>query len=193
LEIRTNYLQHQVATEDLDNKHLNQELSSMNTQSEEQKEKAVKNATALKYVNKRLSILGDNATQDELNRLEEEMKSLDKLAVRQQRDMRNLFREQNREKKALEKDQQTELVTFEESLKEEHEEKIKHKEEELTRNMSRLEELIHARTLRLVARWHLMLQIFKRDDRDASTIKGPLPLTLLCLPEGLELLICSDI
>jgi hypothetical protein len=68
-------------------------------------------------------------------------------------------------------------------LTEEAELKVQCKEEALQLNMSKLEMLIHNRTLRLVARWHLQLQIFKREDRDASTIKGPLSLTMLSLPD----------
>jgi uncharacterized membrane protein len=155
----------------------------MNEQTEETKEKTTKNATALKHMTKRLSILGDNATVEERNRLEEEMLALEKLAKRQERDMRNLLREQNKEKHILKKEQQRKIEALEASLKEDYNDKIRHKETELLKNMTTLEELIHARCMRLVARWHLTLQIFKREDRDASNIKGPLPLTLLCLPE----------
>jgi septal ring factor EnvC (AmiA/AmiB activator) len=155
----------------------------MNGHSEEKKEKATKNATALRHMTRRLSILGDKATIDELNRVEEEMKALDKLADRQQREMRNLLRVQTREMQALKKEQQKELENFEESLKEDSEQTVRYKEQELTSNMGKLEELIHARCMRLIARWHLMLQIYKRENRDASSLKGPLPLTMLCLPE----------
>jgi hypothetical protein len=181
--IKANITQHEIAMEELENKHLEQELFEMNEQAEHTKEKATKNATALKHMNKRLSILGDNATPEEHKRLEEEMQALEKFAQRQQRDMRNLLREQNKEKHLLKKEKQREMEAFETSLKEDYELKIRHKEEELVKNMTKLEELIHARRMRLVARWHLTLQIFKREDRDASAIKGPLPLTLLCLPE----------
>ena len=155
----------------------------MNEQTEQTKEKATKNATALKHMTKRLSILGENATAEERKRLEDELLALEKLAKVQQRDMRNLLREQNKEKHNLKKEQQRKLEALEASLKEDYNDKIKHKEEELRKNLTTLEELIHARCIRLVARWHLSLQIFKREDRDASTVKGPLPLTLLCLPE----------
>jgi hypothetical protein len=162
---------------------LEQEVSEIDGQSDEQKEKATKNATALKHMTRRLSILGDKATNEERKRVEDELRALEKLAERQQRDMRNLFREQNKEKHNLKKEQQKELEALEKSLKEECDLKIKYKEEELEKNMSKLEELIHARCMRLVARWHLTLQIYKREDRDALAIKGPLPLTLLCLPD----------
>jgi hypothetical protein len=168
--------------ENLENKHLEQEVSEMNEQSKQQTEQATKNATALKHMNKRLSILGDTATEEDKNRLEDELKALDKLAHRQQRELRNLFRDQNREKQRTKKEQQTEYENFQKSIKEDYNSKVQHKEEELTKNREKLEELIHARCLRLVSRWHLMLQIFKSEDRDASNIKGHLPLTILSLP-----------
>jgi hypothetical protein len=57
------------------------------------------------------------------------------------------------------------------------------KEGDLERNMRRLEELIHVRSMRLVARWHLMLQIYKTEDRDGMGLSEALPLGVLGLPE----------
>lgn len=179
----TNSSQHEIAVEELADKHIEQEIFETDNHADQQKEKATKTATALKHMNKRISILGDKATVEEIQRVEEETKALEKLADRQQRELRNLYRTQNKEKQDLKKVQQKELEELRTLLREECELKVQCKEEALQNNMAKLEKLIHARCLRLVARWYLQLQIFKREDRDASTIKGPLPLTMLNLPE----------
>jgi len=68
-------------------------------------------------------------------------------------------------------------------LKNERDAKIRQKTRDFERNARKLEELIHIRSMRLVARWYLMLQIYKTEDRDGTGLKGSLPLSLLGLPE----------
>jgi hypothetical protein len=137
----------------------------------------------LKYIHHRLSILGENATADARNRLEDEIHKLNRLEQRQERQLHTLQRIQNREKLNLIRNQQNDLADLVASMQEDHNVKVRHKHEELVKNATRLEALIHERALRLVARWHLQLQILKTEEKELSWIKGPLPLTILRLSE----------
>jgi hypothetical protein len=171
------------AIEALENKHVEQELGEIDEQKVETKEETIKNATALKHMHRRLSILGENATDDARNRLEDEKYKLNRLEQRQERELQKLLRIQNREKLILQRNQQNELADLTTSMREDHDLKVRHKHEELVKNATKLEALIHERALRLVARWHLQLQILKREEKELSWIKGPLPLSILRLPE----------
>jgi hypothetical protein len=155
----------------------------MDDQKQQTSEETVKNATALKHLNRRLSFLGDNVTEAELNRLDDEKRALDKLALKQERDLQKLLRVQNREKLDIQRRQQKELEDFRISMKEDYDTRVREKLEELQKNMEKLEQLIHERSIRMVGRWYLQLQIFKREDKEVSYIKTPLPLSILGLPE----------
>jgi hypothetical protein len=169
--------------EELDNRHLEQEFGQIDDQKQQTTEETVKNATALKHLNRRLSLLGDNATDAELNRIEEETQALEKLAAKQERDNQKLLRVQNREKLDMQRQQQKEVEDLQISMKEDYEARVRDKQEELQKNMDKLEHLIHDRSIRMVGRWYLQLQVFKREDKDVSCIKAPLPLSILGLPE----------
>ena len=146
---------------------------------------------------KRLSLLGDQATEAERARVDEEKLALHRLAERQQREIRNLFRLQNREKMELKRQQQKEIEDFEQSLRESYREAVKEKQAVLQENMKRLEALIHARSVRLVSRWWMLLQIWKANEGEkimagaGSMVKGPLPLGLLGLPEDFASYVAS--
>jgi hypothetical protein len=158
---------------------LEQELFEIDEQTVVAADQAIKNATALKYIARRMDLLGEQATDIDHNAYISEARALDRLAEKHQRDIRNLHRFQYREKQDMQKNQLKEM----ENLREEAVLKIKTKESDLERNSRKLEELIHIRSMRLVARWHLMLQIYKTEDRDGISLKGALPLSLLGLPE----------
>jgi hypothetical protein len=165
--------------EELENKHLEQELFELDEQTAETEDQTTKNATALKHINKRIELLGEAATDAEKHVLDSEQHALDRLADKQQREIRNLHRFQYRERQDMLRTQQRELEELEEGSRT----KMRTKTRDLEKNMRRLEELIHVRSMRLVARWHLMLQIYKTEDRDGMGLKGALPLSLLALPE----------
>jgi hypothetical protein len=180
----------------MENKHLLQELSEEDEHTTQTAEEKTKNATALKYVRRRLEMLGEHATAAERSRLEEEKAALTKLAQRQQRDMRNLFRVQNREIMELKKAQQQELQEFERTLHDDYEEQIREKQAVLQRNMMKLEELIHARATKLVGRWWLLLQIWKKTQGERvmkghATTQSALPLTLFGLHEDFSPIVAA--
>jgi hypothetical protein len=155
----------------------------MDEHTEQAKEEAIKNATALKYMQARLRLLGDTATAEDQQRLDDEKRAMEKLARLQQKDMRNLLRDQYREKLTLQRAHARELEELRRVMRDEDEGKMALREAKLQRDLDRLEELVHVRSLRLTARWHLTLQIFKQEDADAFSIRAALPLSILGLPE----------
>lgn len=181
----------------MENRHLLQELTSEEEHETQTEEEKIKNATALKYVGRRLEMLGGHATAQERARLEEEKVALIKLAQRQRSDMRNLFRDQNREKLELKKSQATELAAFERALHEDYGDQIREKQAVLSRNLMKLEELIHARAIKIVGRWWLLLQIWKKTqgERVMKHLSGApnsaMPLTLLGLHEDFAPIIAA--
>jgi hypothetical protein len=142
-------------------------------------------------------MLGEHATAQERARLEEERAALTKLANRQKRDIRNLFRDQNRELLELGRAHQKELEEFEQRLNEDYAEQIREKQAVLQRNMMKLEELIHARAIKLVGRWWLLLQIWKKTQGErvmktsGNTNNSALPLTLFGLHEDFAPLVAA--
>jgi hypothetical protein len=158
---------------------LEQEIFEEEQHNAETKEVEVKNRTALKYIERRIDFLGETVTDSDLKAFQDEQHALNRLADKHQREIRNLHRQQYREQQDVLRAQQKAL----EDLKTERDNKIRHKSRDLDRNARKLEELIHIRSMRLVARWWLMLQVYKTEDRDGSSLKGPLPLSLLGLPE----------
>jgi hypothetical protein len=175
----TNTNKHDRAREDQENKHLDQELSIVDEQNLETNEEMVKNRTALKYIERRMDMLGETATDSDRHIFMEEQRAIDRLSIKHQRQIRNLHRQQNKERHETLKAQQKEL----DDLQLEYVMKVRQKTKDLERNSWKLEELIHVRSMRLVARWHLMLQIYKTEDRDGMGFKWALPLSLLGLPE----------
>ncbi|KAF2674873.1 hypothetical protein BT63DRAFT_420130 [Microthyrium microscopicum] len=180
---------HIAATEAMENKHLAQEITKMEEHTAQSAETKTKNVTALKHMNRRLSLLGESATETDHLRLAEEERALERSAARQERELRNLYRDQTREGHDSKRNQQKDLEDFERSLREDYDQQVKDKQAVLLDNQKKLEELIHARTLRLVSRWWLLLQIWKKTDGEkimmscGNVVNGPLPLGLLGLPE----------
>jgi len=168
-----------------------QEVSMEEEQAVKTAEESTKNATALKHMHRRISLLGERVTEFDLARLEDEKNALAKLNAKQERDVRNLHRIQYREKQDLEKTQREELEDFERMIREEYDEAVKVKEAELAANVKKLEKLIHKRSVRLVSRWWLMLQVWKKTEGErimmscGNVVPGPLPIGLLNLPEEL--------
>jgi hypothetical protein len=155
----------------------------MDAHAEQTRDEAVKNATALKYMQARMRLLGDAASPEDKQRLEDEERALEKLARRQLRDMRNLLRDQYREKLALAKEQTKRVGEMRRLVEDDEAGRREAERMDLQQDLDRLEELVHVRSLRLTARWHLTLQIFKQEDPDAFSIKAALPLSILGLPE----------
>jgi hypothetical protein len=179
----TNSRQHEKQNDDLENRHLEVELIEMDEHAEQAKDEAVKNATALKYMQARLRLLGDAASPEDRQRLDDEERAMEKLARQQQREIRNLLRDQYREKLALSRAQARAREELARAAGEEARARGEAQRAELQRDLDRLEELVHVRSLRLTARWHMTLQIFKQEDPDAFSIKAALPLSILGLPE----------
>jgi hypothetical protein len=155
----------------------------MDEHAEQAKDEAVKNATALKHMRARIALLGAAATDEDKRRLDEEEHAMEALALRQLREVRNLLRDQYREKLVVSREQARAVGELGRAVAEEARARREAQRAELQQDLDRLEELVHVRSLRLSARWHLTLQIFKQEDADAFSIKAALPLSILGLPE----------
>jgi hypothetical protein len=142
---------------------------------------AVRNATALKHLNKRMSLLGNDVTPEHMRRFEEELNAMERLEKHQDRELQSLIRNQEREKLDLRRQQEKDLEDYRTRLDDDLELQSRVKLAELDRNRLKLEELIEARRERLVNRWHLRLQILKMEEKDIAHIKDALPLSLLNL------------
>jgi hypothetical protein len=142
-----------------------------------------RNATALKHLNRRISLLGDDVTAENLRRFEEETTALERLEKQHDRQLQTMIRTQEREKLDLRRQQEKELEEYSISLDKDHEEFWERKLVELESNKRKLEDLIENRKERLVCRWYLRLQVLKMETEDISHIKDPLPLSILNLPK----------
>jgi hypothetical protein len=147
-------------------------------------DRAIRNATALKHLNKRMSLLGDDVTPEHRRRFDEELNALERLGEQQDRELQTTIRNQEREKLDLRRQQEKDVEDYSKSLDEDHEVQCKEKLAELEGNRLKLEELIEARKERLVGRWYLRLQILKMGDLDIAHIRDPLPLSMLNLPRS---------
>ena len=145
---------------------------------------SARNATALKFVRKRLSLLGEDATPEHHMRLEEETNAMDRLANRHQREMQALIRNQEREKLDLQRQQEKDVEDYHKSLDDDMAFSIRTKLDALGMNMVKLDDLIEDRKARLVSRWFIRLQIAKMEVPETSHVRGLLPLTTLELPSG---------
>ncbi|KAF2397492.1 hypothetical protein EJ06DRAFT_151520 [Trichodelitschia bisporula] len=174
---------HERALEQLETRHLERELAESERQRAVREEYAARNATALKYVNRRLSLLGEAATSDQRSRLADEEGGVERMAAKHGREMRALLRAQERERLDLQREQERELAEFRTELEGNIEENYRGKREGLRVNQIRLEGLVEERRERMVARWFLRLQAFKMEDPELRP-GPPLPLALLECPEG---------
>ena len=148
---------------------------------------ASKNATALKHVNRRISLLGEDATEEHLKRLEEEVTAMERLQEEHKREFGAMIRTQKRERLNLQRQLDRDVAQLRREMKKEFEDASRAKRNELETNMRRLETVIHERKSRLAAKWYIELQIFKQETGDLrDSIFGPLPLRLLGLPSGFE-------
>jgi hypothetical protein len=177
-------LQHNAAVEQLENKHVERELSEIERLRLVMEDNAIRNATALKHLNKRMSLLGNDVTPEHMRRFKDELSAMDRLEKQQDRDLQKLIRNQEREKLDLRRQQEKELENYEKSLDEDLEVQSRTKLAELDGNRLKLEALIEARRERLVGRWYLRLQILKTGESDIAHINDPLPLSVLNLPRS---------
>jgi protein-tyrosine-phosphatase len=167
----------------MENRHLEQELAEIERLKLEKADSAAKNATALKHVHRRISLLGNEATEEHLRRFEEEANAMDELERRHKREMDALLRFQRRERLNLQREQTKELLDFRKKMKEEFDEASRTKRSELEQNMRKLDDTIRDRKSRLTAKWYLELQIFKQETAELrDSFIGPLPLRILGLP-----------
>lgn len=176
--------QQQEALERLENRHVEKELEELERHRLAAEDISARNATALKFVRKRLSLLGEHATPEHRMRLEEEITAMDRLASRHEREMQCLIRNQEREKLDLHRQQDKEIEDFEKSLDDDANFSIQTKVDALRMNMVKLDDLIEDRKARLASRWYIRLQIAKMEVPETAHIRGPLPLTTLELPPG---------
>jgi len=168
----------------LENRHVEKELEELERHRLATEDSSARNATALKFVRKRLSLLGEDATPEHHMRLEEETNAMDRLASRHEREMQALIRNQEREKLDLQRKQEKDVEDYHKSLDEDMVFSMRTKLDALGMNMVKLDDLIEDRKARLVSRWYIRLQIAKMDVPVTSHVRGPLPLTTLELPTG---------
>jgi hypothetical protein len=166
----------------MENRHVEKELAEMERHRLAMEDSSARNATALKYVRKRLSLLAHDATPEHRMRLEEETNAMERLAARHDREMQALIRNQEREKLDLQRQQEKEVEDYNKSLADEMTLSLRTKLDGLAMNMVILDDMIEERKTRLVSRWFLRLQIAKMEVPETAHIKAPLPLSLLELP-----------
>ncbi|KAE9966327.1 hypothetical protein EG328_009000 [Venturia inaequalis] len=172
----------QEALELLENRHVGKELEELERHRLATEDTSARNATALKFVRKRINLLGENATPEHYMRLEEETSAMDRLASRHEREMQGLIRTQEREKLDLLRQQEKDVEDYQKSLEDDMLFSVQTKLDALGMNMVRLNELIEDRKARLASRWYIRLQIARMEVPETAHIKGPLLLTTLELP-----------
>ncbi|KAF2436672.1 hypothetical protein EJ08DRAFT_156410 [Tothia fuscella] len=171
------------ARDDLDNKHASREFAEIQRLEEVQADFAIRNATALKHLQCRMSSLGDNVTRPELKRLNDETYAMEHLAKRHEHELEVFKRKQDREKLDLAREQQRELAAYTRNIDEKTEELRNIKLAALKDDTIKLAELVDERKYRLVARWFLRLQIVKMEIPELRDIKEPIPLRALEIEE----------
>jgi hypothetical protein len=177
-------LQHKAALDKLETKHAARELAELERMDEVKKDKAARNATAIKHLNKRMNLLGENVTKEHLTRFEEELDAMDTLEKTQERDLQKFHLNQDREKMDLVKQQEKEIEEMEKRLDDNNRDRWGAKQAQLVEDVVLLDDLIWERQCRLVDRWFLRLQTVKMGDPEIAHIKDPLPLSLLELPSS---------
>lgn len=166
----------------MENRHVGKELEELERHRLATEDTSARNATALKFVRKRINLLGENATPEHYMRLEEETSAMDRLASRHEREMQGLIRTQEREKLDLLRQQEKDVEDYQKSLEDDMLFSVQTKLDALGMNMVRLNELIEDRKARLASRWYIRLQIARMEVPETAHIKGPLLLTTLELP-----------
>lgn len=168
----------------MEDRHAEKELIVEESLRDKMEENAAWNATAVKHVARRIALLGDNATPEHMQRLEEEQTALNRLAKRHEVDMRNLVRYQESKKLELLRKQEKEYDELSQTLVRELEVSRKDKTSQLQTNISKLDELLEERRARIVARWFLRLQMLKSMSNDTAAVEAALPLSILVLPSA---------
>ena len=166
----------------MDDRFADKELQLREIQRVEMEDHTARNATAVKHVASRIALLGDEATAEHHQRLEEEQSALKRLAKKHDKDMQNLVRYQESKKLELLRKQEKDLEEMSKSLETGLVNQRKDKTSKLQHNITRLDELVEDRRARLVARWFLKLQVLKCMSNDTVAIEPALPLSLLGLP-----------
>lgn len=168
----------------MENRHVERELEELERHRLATEDISARNATALKFVRKRICLLGEDATPEHHMRLEEETSAMDRLASRHEREMQGLIRSQEREKLDLHRQQEKQVEDYQKSLNADMDFSIQTKLDALDMNMIKLDDLIEDRKARLASRWYIRLQIAKMEVPETAHIRLPLPLTTLELPPG---------
>jgi ADP-ribose pyrophosphatase YjhB (NUDIX family) len=181
-KVPTDHVQHGEETDALETRHAERELALKEAQQEEEKEMAENNVTALKYVSRRLSILGHAATEAERQRLVEEQDAMNRLHRKQSQELSNLHRINSRQKLDLERKQRTELEKVQPRFQAKFVSRSAPRYPRLKHDMSELAIFLHERRSRLLARWFNQLQKLKAETPSLSCVDAPLPLSILTLP-----------
>lgn len=168
----------------MENRHVEKELEEMERHRLATEDSTTRNATALKFVRKRLNLLGEDATPEHHMRLEEETTAMDRLANRHEREMQALIRNQEREKLDLYRQQEKDAEEYQKSLEVDMAFSMQTKLDALGMNVVKLDDLIEDRKARLMSRWYVRLQIAKMEVPETSHVRSPLPLTTLEFPPG---------
>ena len=166
----------------MDDRFADKELQLREIQRAAMEDHAARNATAVKHVASRIASLGDEATAEHHQRLEEEQSALKRLAKKHETEMRNLVRYQESKKLELLRKQEKDYEEMSKSLESGLVTQRKEKTAKLQHNINRLDELVEERRARLVARFFLRLQVLKCMSNDTIGIEPALPLSLLRLP-----------
>lgn len=166
----------------IETRQVAKELELKELQKAEEQEMAERNATALKHVTRRLSILGDAATYEDRKRLFEEQETMNELKRKHARDLASLRRTNARQRLDLERKQQTELDHVHPRFQAKFVSRAAPRYRRLKLDMSELTVFLHERRSRLLARWYIQLQKFKAETSSLSCIDAALPLNLLTLP-----------
>ena len=167
----------------LETRQAAKELQVKDMQKVEKDEMAERNATALKHVNRRLSILGDAATYEDRKRLFEEQEMMNELSRKHARDLAILRRTHERQRLDLERKQQNQLGHVHTRFQAKFESRVAPRYPRLRDDMAELTSLLQSRRNRLLARWYIQLQKFKAETPSLSSIEVALPLNLLTFPD----------
>lgn len=167
----------------LETRQAAKELQVKDMQNVEKDDMAERNATALKHVNRRLSILGDTATFEDKKRLIEEQEMMNELSRKHTRDLASLRRIHERQRLDLERKQQSQLSLVHTRFQSKFESRAAPRYPRLKDDMAELTNLLRSSRNRLLARWYIQLQKFKAETPSLHRIEAALPLNLLTLPD----------
>lgn len=132
--------------------------------------------------------LGENATEEDHKRLQEEQNALKTFDIRQGKRLTKMRRDQGRYRTQIEREQRLELQKLKEKYKEEFTRTSTAKKDELGLNLRKLESLVNKRRQDILNKWHVELQIFKYENEDLKEMWADRQLPLQVLGRPLDTL-----